>query len=163
MNAQEARKRAAKTSDMVIASYSGDLSDAELLPRPGPGCNHLAWQLGHLIASECQLLSSVCPGAAPELPPGFAENHAKEAAASDDPSQFCTLAEYQQLQAKVREATAAAIDTLSAEDLDQPGPEHMRDFCPTVGDLLMLVAMHPMMHAGQFVPARRALGKPVVI
>ncbi|TWT77548.1 DinB superfamily protein [Posidoniimonas polymericola] len=163
MNAHDALKRSAAMSAMVIGKYTEDLSDAELLTRPAAGCNHLAWQLGHLISSECQLLDGVCPGAAPELPAGFAENHSKEAAASDDPSQFCTLAEYQQLQAKVREATAAAIDKLSAEDLDQPGPEHMRDFCPTVGDMLLLIASHPLMHAGQFVPVRRALGKPVVI
>jgi hypothetical protein len=29
--------------------------------------------------------------------------------------------------------------------------------------MFILIATHPMMHAGQFVPVRRALGKPVAI
>ena len=57
-------------SRMVMKKYVEDLTDAELLRRPGPGCNHVAWQLGHLIASECGLLESIHPGAAPTLPAG---------------------------------------------------------------------------------------------
>jgi hypothetical protein len=34
---------------------------------------------------------------------------------------------------------------------------------PTVGHIYLLIATHQLMHAGQFVPVRRALGKPVVI
>ena len=34
---------------------------------------------------------------------------------------------------------------------------------PTLGGLFVLLANHPMMHAGQFVVVRLKLGKPVVI
>jgi hypothetical protein len=34
---------------------------------------------------------------------------------------------------------------------------------PTMASMFILTATHPLMHAGQFVPVRRALGKPVVI
>ncbi len=36
----------------------------------------------------------------------------------------------------------------------------MREYAPTVGVVLMLLATHFLMHAGQFVPIRRKLGKP---
>lgn len=163
MKAQDALRATAATSKMVVTKYCEDLSDQELLTRPAAGCNHLAWQLGHLISSEHQLLESVCPGAAPELPDGFAERHSKEATASDDASQFCGTAEYLELLGKVQDATVAALDKLSDADLEQPGPEHMRPMFSTVGDIFVLIATHPMMHAGQFVPVRRALGKPIVI
>ncbi|MEQ9411547.1 MAG: DinB family protein [Fuerstiella sp.] len=163
MNTNAAIKQTYGFSRMVLNGYLGDLSDEDLMQRPGEGCNHIAWQLGHLISSECHLLNSAVPDAAPELPAGFADNHSKENAGSDDASQFCTKAEYEALFQKVQEATFAALDGLSDADLDQPGPEGMRDFCPTIGSLFILISTHVMMHVGQIVPVRRRLGKPVVM
>lgn len=164
MNAIQAIQATAATSDMVLKSYLGDLDDADLLKRPHPGCNHLAWQIGHLIASECMLLEMVKPGAAPELPEGFAEKHSKETVGEDDPASFHTKQEYFDLFDKVRAATRAAIESVSEADLDAPNPsERMKERFPTVGSMYVLTATHPMMHVGQFVPVRRELGKPVVI
>lgn len=163
MNAHDAIRSALESSMVVLKAYVGDLTDAELLNRPGKGCNHLAWQLGHLITAECQLLNSIKPGAAAELPAGFDEQHGKAAAGEDDPAKFCSLQTYLDLFARTNAATLAALQTFSAEDLDAPSPESLRKVFPTVGSVFLLIATHPMMHAGQFVPVRRALGKPVVI
>ena len=114
-----------------------------------------------MIASEVGLLESVCPGKAAELPAGFAEAHSKETATSDDAAKFHSKAEYLELQSKVREATLAALEELPEEKLDDPAPENVRAFCPTVGHLFVLISSHRMMHAGQMVPIRRKLGKPV--
>lgn len=163
MNTKEAIGATMATSSMILSSYAGDLTDEELMTRPAEGCNHLAWQLGHLIASECSLLEMVAPGAAAELPEGFAEKHSKETIGDDDPANFCTKQEYLDLFEKVHAATLAALEKCSDEDLDKPGPEHFAQMFPTVGHLYVLIATHGMMHAGQFVPVRRKLGKPVVI
>ena len=72
MNGKEAIRDTLNLSHFVLTKYLGDLSDADLLKRPGPGCNHVAWQLGHLIASESSLLNGIRAGAGPELPAGFA-------------------------------------------------------------------------------------------
>lgn len=163
MNAQDALRASADLSRMVLKSYFSDLDDADLMKRPGPGCNHLAYQLGHLISSECMLLEMVKPGAAIELPPGFAEAHDKDNAGVDDPAKFQSKQEYLDLLDKVYEATCTAIASTSDEDLDQKSPENFRQFAPTYGHMYALIATHPMMHAGQFVPVRRAAGKPVVM
>ncbi|MCC7474763.1 MAG: DinB family protein [Pirellulales bacterium] len=163
MNANDAIRTTMSLSAMVLDSYFHDFNDEELLRRPGPGCNHLAWQLGHLIASECGLLNSLCPGAAPSLPTGFEEHHAKENKDSNDPKHFCTVAEYQALFEKVRGASEKTLALQSAADFDQPAPEKWRKMFPTAGAVWCLIATHGMMHAGQFVPVRRALGKPVKI
>ena len=162
MNTKDAIRAAMDTSFMVLKGYLGDLDDADLMQRPGEGCNHLAWQVGHLTASEVSLLDSVCPGKAAKLPEGFAEAHSKETAGSDDATKFCKKAEYLELMDKVRAATKAALDALPEQDLDADSPENFRDFCPTVGHMFILIATHHMMHAGQFVPVRRRLGKPVL-
>ena len=163
MQVKDALGSSASLSDTVLKSYIGDLEDADLMRRPGEGCNHLAWQLGHLISSEVMLLESVAPGKGIELPEGFDEAHSKEAAGSDDASQFHDKATYTGLYDQVRAATKSALNDLSDEDLDQPAPESFRSFCPTVGDMFALIASHPMMHAGQFVIVRRQLGKPIVM
>eukprot|EP00475_Leptophrys_vorax_P033097 TRINITY_DN51799_c1_g1_i3.p1 TRINITY_DN51799_c1_g1~~TRINITY_DN51799_c1_g1_i3.p1 ORF type:complete len:164 (-),score=13.06 TRINITY_DN51799_c1_g1_i3:364-855(-) len=163
MNAKDAINGSMEMGYMVLKKYVADLDDADLMHRPAAGCNHLAWQLGHLISSEAGLLNQVCPGSAPELPAGFAEAHKKDKAESNDPSKFGTKQQYLELLDKVRDATKAALAKLSDADLDKPGPEEMRSFCPTVGSFFTLIATHPLMHAGQFVPVRRALGKPIVI
>ena len=163
MNTKEAIKQAYEFSHMVLGGYLSDFSDDELLHRPGEGCNHVAWQLGHLISSECDMLNMVVPGAAADLPDGFTDNHSRENCSSDDASQFCSKDEYMQLLGKVKAATFSALDSMSDEDLDKDGPEPMRSFCPTVGSLFVLIGTHPMMHVGQFVPIRRKLQKPIVM
>ena len=163
MNAKDALRSTMDLSLFVLEKYVSDLSDADLLMRPGPGCNHLAWQLGHLIASEVGLLSGICPGKAAELPAGFAEKHDKDKTGSDDPSQFCTKQEYLDLFAKARAATQAALAELPEATLDAPSPERLRSMFPTVASVFTLIGTHPMMHAGQFVVVRRQLGKPVLI
>ncbi|QDT68339.1 DinB superfamily protein [Planctomycetes bacterium MalM25] len=164
MNAIQAIQASAATSDMVLKSYLSDLEDADLFKRPHPECNHLAWQLGHLIASECNLVEVIKPGSAIELPEGFADKHSKETAGDNDPANFATKEEYLALFDKVRSATSETVATLSEADLDAPNPkEEWRDFMPTVGSVCVLTASHPMMHAGQFVPVRREAGKPVLM
>ena len=163
MKATDVIRSTAEISTMVLKSYVSDLEDADLMKRPGEGCNHLAWQLGHLISSECDLLNSLQPGAAPELPAGFAEKHSKDACGEDDPSKFCTKQEYLDLMDKVQAATFAALENVSDADLEGPAPEKFAQMFPTAGQVYVLIATHQMMHAGQFVPVRRALGKPVLM
>lgn len=163
MNSIDAIKQTYGFSQMVLNGYLSDLSDADLLQRPAAGLNHIAWQLGHLISSEGNLLEMVASGASAELPAGFVENHSKDNAGSDDASLFLTKDEYLELFRKVQTATFSALDKFSEADLDQPGPESMKDFCPTVGSLFILISTHVMMHVGQIVPLRRKLDKPVLM
>jgi hypothetical protein len=163
MDAKSAIKETFGLSNMVLNSYVGDLSDTELMKRPGKGCNHVAWQLGHLISSECGLLNGIQPGAAPALPAGFEETHAKENAGSDNPAEFLTKQEYLDLATRVHDAVVKCLDAFPASQLDDPSPEFLRNMFPTMGSVFLLIATHPMMHAGQLVPLRRELGKPIVI
>jgi hypothetical protein len=163
MNTQDAITKTLKSSSAVLHRYVDDFSDAELMQRPGPGCNHIAWQLGHLIASENQLLEMVAPGAGVELPAGFVEQHSKEKKDDDNPEHFLSKQSYQELFEKVHAASYAAIAKMSDAELDKPGPARFQPMFPTVGDVVILIATHGLMHAGQFVPVRRKLGKPVVM
>lgn len=148
MKAQDVLKASLKTTQMIFHSYVNDLTDAELLERPGPGCNHLAWQLGHLISSNSSILNTIAPGAAPTLPAGFDDQHSKAMATSQDDSGFLTKEQYLELFRKLDEATLATFDRLTEDDLDKPSPENWRGKFPTLGSLAVLLASHTMMHVG---------------
>ncbi|MGE0377497.1 MAG: DinB family protein [Planctomycetaceae bacterium] len=163
MNTKDAIRSAMNVSDTVIKTYLSDLDDADLMARPGEGCNHLAWQLGHLISSEVMLLQGVSPKGGATLPDGFSKAHSKEMTGNNDPAGFLTKEEYLSLYDAVREASRAAVESYPEPDFDAPSAEHFRKMFPTQGDIFMLIATHPLMHAGQFVVARRKLGKPVLI
>jgi hypothetical protein len=163
MKASQILETALNGTQFLTTQYLNDLADADLLARPAPGANHIAWQLGHVIASEVGLVRSQLPNAAyPELPAGFAEQHGKETAMQDPPKGFLKKQQYIDLFNRVREATKATVAKLSDADLDRPSTGNMAQFAPTLGAFLVLVSNHTLMHAGQFSVVRRKLGKPVL-
>ncbi len=149
-------------SHNITKTYLGDITDEEMLVRAVPGSNHLAWQLGHLVASERSLLEAIGVDV-PDLPEGFAEKHGKENTDSDDPSEFLSKSEYFELMDQMHQAADAAIDKTDEAGLDLPTPEKLRNFFPNVGSVLLMAGSHEMMHAGQIAAIRRKLGKPIVI
>ena len=146
----------------VVQTYLADLTDEDLMRRPVPNANHIAWQLGHLIDAEHKLNNMVCPDSMPALPDGFSDQHSKETAGSDDASAFLTKDEYTKVMEAQRAGTLALLDRLSDEDLQQPAPEKIQQFGATVGAVIAGQSAHWMMHAGQWVIVRRQLGKEAI-
>lgn len=158
MTGKDAIREVVEFCHMVAGQYVTDLTDEDLLVRSVPGANHIAWQLGHLISSDHHMLS-LLGRTPPPLPAGFAEAHTKKTAASDDPAGFFTKRQYVSLKNQMQVATLDAVDAVPDDDLDGPAPEPMREYVPTVAAVLTLLGTHWLMHAGQFVPIRRKLGK----
>ncbi len=164
MKASQVLEAALNGTQFLANHYLNDLSDADLLVRPLPNANHIAWQLGHVINSEINLVRSQLPNAAyPELPAGFAQQHSKETAGQEPPKGFLKKQQYVDLFNRVRDATKATVAKLSDADLDRPTTGNMAQFAPTLGAFLMLVSNHTLMHAGQFSVVRRKLGKPILM
>jgi hypothetical protein len=158
MKAQDVIKGSIDSGSMVANGYLADLTDAELLHRPAPACNHINWQVGHLIVAENELISKVAPGVMPELPAGFAEKYTPEKSKSDDPKAFCTKAELLRVHQQQRAATLAALGKMSETDLDKPSGV---EWAPNAGAVFATAAGgHWMMHVGQWAVVRRQLGRP---
>lgn len=152
-----------RTSRFVLQSYLEDLTDGELLVRPVPEAHHVAWQLGHLLSSECQMLRGVSPGSHMPISEECISRHEKARASSDSPSDFYTKSEYLALMNEQREVTLRVLDGLLMEALSQPAPEFVRSYAPYVGSVFLAIGSHELMHAGQIAVTRRKLLKPVVI
>jgi hypothetical protein len=159
MNAREAIRNVIKSTDFIVKAYLEDLSDAELMVRPVPGANHIAWQLGHLIASENEMLEATQPGSMSPLPPGFKEKYTPDTSKLDDPKAFHTKAEYLKLMNEQRAGTLRVLERITDADLDKPAPAQFRDYAPIVADVLTIQGSHYLMHAGQWAVTRRKLGR----
>ena len=159
MNAREAIKASIEMANSIASGYLEDLSDAELLVRPVPGSNHIAWQLGHLIGSTQQMFDVAFPGTLAPLPAGFMEKHTKEASSNDNPAGFLKKAEYLAIMGKQREAAFKKLASLTDADLDKPAPEEFKDYLKNIGDLFSIQGSHLLMHAGQWAIVRRKLGR----
>lgn len=145
---------------MIVNAYLGDLTDDDLFIRPAENMNHIAWQLGHLIAGEKFHIEQLVPGSMPALPDGFREQHSAATSATDDRAGFRTKQEYLRLMQEQRKGTLAVLDSMSDARLQAESPETLRYFGPTVGSVLSGEATHWMMHAGQWAVVRRMLGRP---
>jgi hypothetical protein len=146
-------------SDFIVNGYLSDITPQELLARPCAASNHIAWQLGHLIASEHHLVERAAPGKMEPLPAGLAERHKKSTAGSNEPSAFLSKEEYQSLAKRVRANTLRALEQLSPADLDKPVSQ-VPPFCKTAADVFLFIGGHWLMHAGQWSVIRRTLGRP---
>lgn len=160
MNSRDAIRLNLDQADNIARMYLGDLPDADLLVRPVDGCNHIAWQLGHLITAERMFVEAVRPGAAPALPEGFEAKHSKETAHSNSPSDFLTKQQYLDLYAPLRAAVLSVLNSVSDAELDGPPPESMASYTRSIGDILSLIGTHWTMHTGQWAVIRRKLGRP---
>ena len=159
MNANEAIKSALATAEMISMAYLEDLTDEEMMIRPIEDCNHIKWQVGHLIASENKMIDSCCPGTMPELPAGFAERYASQHSTNDDNAAFDSKADLLALYKEQRSGTLETLASLSEEQLDADAHESIRLYAPTVGSAFIMQDTHWMMHAGQWAVLRRKLGR----
>ncbi len=160
MDSRRALRAGIVSGQKIVDAYLGDLSDADLFVRPVSGTNHIAWQLGHLIAAEHDMMESVRPKSMPELPAGFRAKHKKDTAKSDDPKDFFTKAQYVEAMNQQRAGTLAVLETMSDAELDQPAPESLRSFLKNTSDVFVMQGTHWVMHAGQWAIVRRKLGRP---
>jgi hypothetical protein len=157
MDSRQAIQLNLDMSAYVASAYLADLTDADLLHRPCPGANHIAWQLGHLIVAEHDLIDKVCPGTMPALPAGFRERYTKETAGSESPSQFDTKADLMKAFETQRAGTLKNLSNQKDSDFDR---DTGVDYAPTVGSMFSLQGSHWMMHGGQWAVIRRQLGRP---
>ena len=164
MNGREAISRELKSTQRFAGWYIEDLADEDLLVRPVPGANHIAWQLGHLILAEQSMIGaqSLAGVSWPELPAGFREQHAKAKTTDTSNTGYASKTQYLDLFSKTRKATIAALLALSDADLEQPSKGEMAKNAPQLGDMFLLQANHTLVHVGQFTIVRRKLGKPVL-
>jgi hypothetical protein len=159
MDAKGALKAGLEHADGIVSLYLSDLTDADLLTRPTPGANHVAWQLGHLVLEEHELVTAICPNAMPPLPAGFEARYSNEKASSDNPDDFLPKADVLAIWKQQRAGALKALESLSDADLDKPAPDAFAGFLRNWGEVFVMLNIHTLMHAGQWAVVRRKLDR----
>jgi len=162
MKAQDVFRSNGQMSLWLISEYLKDMTDKELLSRPAPSANHTAWQLGHIISANNNMLESLKAGSAPELPEGFMNSYTKDKSSVDDPASFHKKDEYLRLLGAQYEAAAELASQFSEAELDKPGPEKFQKLAPTIGALINIINNHLLLHYGQITIVRRQLGRSAI-
>ena len=163
MNANQALRIGLETSAMLLRRFLEDLEAAELFQRPAPKCNHINWQLGHLILSEHTMIAGCFPGGMPTLPEGFSDQYSRASCHLDDPVHFLTKEELVHQFDLQRNATLQLLDHATAEKLAHRAPESIRSYAPTTAAAFAMQDIHTMMHVGQWTVIRRQLGREPLI
>ncbi len=162
MLAKDALKLGLTSTQSLVVWYLSDLTDQDFTVRPVASANNIAWQMGHLIEGEVHL-GGPLPGASyPELPATILGQYDKKSASGTPAGGYLPKAQYLEWFNKVREASIANVSRLDDADLDKPNTGGMAKFAPRYADLIVLLANHTLMHAGQFTVVRRALNKPIL-
>ena len=159
MDTKTAIKSALEMANMISMTYLEDLTDAEMMHRPAPGCNHIKWQIGHLISSEHRAISDCYSECMPKLPDGFIDRYTKQTSSDDDPASFDSKETLLKLYQQQRAATLAQLEQVSDAELSQESPESIRSYAPTIGSAFLMQDAHWLMHAGQWAVIRRQLGR----
>jgi len=159
MNSKDAIRISIETADMLARAYLDDLTEVEMMHRPHERCNHIKWQLGHLILSDNEMINGCCSGAIPNLPSDFKSRYARDKSASDQRHDFHDKVDLIKLFEAQREAILKKLNELSEQELDAAAPDTIAEYAPTVGAAFAMLAIHATMHAGQWIVIRRQLGR----
>lgn len=161
MKTTEFIKMAIETSKMFTLGLIDDMKDAPLTQPMAKGGNHPIWILGHIAYSEANLVNHVILGDENPLIE-WKELFGQGSEPVTDADAYPSLDELMKKYETVRAQTLKVLAGLSDDDLDKPSkncPPGQENFFGTVGQVFMIVALHPTMHYGQVADARRSLGR----
>jgi hypothetical protein len=148
------------TADFIVEGYLADLKQEELLVRPCTGINPIAWQLGHLINSEWNLVNAAAPGKLDPLPAGFSDTYGRGKKAGDNASDYLSKDEYLKIKRALRANVLRVLEAVPAADFDADAPQGLPPMMKKKGDIWLFLGAHWLMHAGQWAVTRRSIGRP---
>jgi hypothetical protein len=148
-----------RMSTALIHRMVDDLTPDEFLHQPAPGANCAAWIVGHLATTLHRTLGRVGATDLPALPDDVAAKFQTTRAAAGrqegygDPKALLALLDdrAERLQAAYLNLPAEAF----AADMEFKPPA-----ATNRGEMLLFLALHTSVHAGQLSTIRRSLGKP---
>jgi DinB family protein len=126
-----------------------------------PGTNHALWFAGHMAACDNWLIGIIAPEQAKEFEDWY-RLFGTGSQPTADPDNYPPAEQVLEAMRDRRKVLLEILNNLSDEELAQPAPEAISDWCPDVGSIFEGSVWHEAMHAGQITLIRRTLGhKPL--
>ncbi len=139
-----------------------DIDESTWFDMPAPGINHVAWQVGHLAASQVALIHVRCFAKDYDrcAPAGFREKFGKGSSPLADPSAYPSVADIRAAFDRIQTEAIDLIAAMSESDLNSPAGAEPHPLFSTKQGAIATTALHETFHAGQIALLRRLAGKP---
>jgi len=138
-----------------------DIDESLWFKSPAPGVQHVAWQLGHLAASQVVLVHNRCLNIPQTdvISDAFIRQFGRGSKPTDGPAGYPPLTEIRRTFDAVHLDALQKIRSIPEADLNLPayGDPHPR--FKTRAEAVGMAAMHESFHAGQIALTRRLFGK----
>jgi hypothetical protein len=137
-----------------------DIEPQRWFNMPGGGTGHVAWQVGHLAASQIVLIHNRCFGKPLDACMHEAERlvFGRGSTPVGDPSKYPPIAAIRATFDRIQNEAIEMIRTLTDADLDAPAGDAHPLFANKAG-AIGTAALHETFHAGQIAMIRRVFGK----
>jgi hypothetical protein len=160
MQAIDLIRGALRMTDESTARLAADMRDEPMKRTTSRGGNHPLWIIGHLAVAEGSIPQILFGETNPVEPwgPLFGRGSTPTDDAGAYPSFDEVLATYRDLRAK----DLARLEEIGEAGLDRAPravPPGFENEMRTVGQTLLTMAMHQMIHLGQLADTRRAAGR----
>lgn len=138
-----------------------DIEESRWFEMPAPGVGHVAWQVGHLAASQIVLIQGRCFGRAftDVAPDGVRTNFGRGSTPVDDRTKYPSTAEIRALFDRVHDDAIRLISGMKDAQLDEPAGADPHPMFTDKAGAIGTAALHETFHAGQIAMIRRIFGK----
>lgn len=145
-------------------SLISDIDEARWFEMPNGVTGHVAWQLGHIAASQVVLLHNRCFGKAftDVLPDAMRLTFARGSTPVADSSKYPSIVEIRSMFERVHNDAIERVRTLGEADFDAPAGDEPHPLFRNKGEAILMAAMHETFHAGQIAMIRREFGMPAL-
>ncbi|HUU85887.1 MAG TPA: DinB family protein [Phycisphaerae bacterium] len=157
MNAREQAIAIITFARRMTEQLLEDIPEEQLLHQPVSAGNHALWVMGHLATTD-DALAGLYDGGQPVLPQSYNELFGMGSKPTHDAGAYPPIAEVREHLGATRKRL---LDGASAADdaaLSVALPEELEGFAPDRVGLLISLAWHEGLHAGQITMVRRSLG-----
>lgn len=142
-------------------SLLADIEESRWFDMPHPGVGHVAWQVGHLAASQIVLVHVRCFDMAytDVAPDAIRTTFARGSTPVADKSKYPSIGEIRSLFASVQDDVIRRISSMPDSELDKQAGADPHPMLKDKAGAIAMVAMHETFHAGQIAMIRRIFGK----
>ncbi|MCH8054255.1 MAG: DinB family protein [Planctomycetes bacterium] len=134
-----------------------DIPQDKLTHQPCAAGNHAIWIAGHIAYAD-DLFASKIGNKPARCSDSWVKLFGMGSIPQADAGAYPSLSEVTNALADNREGLLAWFSSMSAEELAKPLPDDFKTFAATLGQLMISIACHESLHAGQLTVVRKSLG-----
>lgn len=138
-----------------------DIEESRWFDAPGPGLGHVAWQVGHLAASQVVLVHTRCfdKNYTDHLSASFRDTFGRGSKPVADRAAYPPLADIRANFDRIHRESIDLITGMNPAELDRPTAGEPHPMFANKAGAIGMASMHESFHAGQIALIRRLAGK----